>query len=135
MKIASPLNVWLFRATGGRLGGRFPGGAPVLLMTSVGRRSGEPRTTPLLYLEDGDRLVVVASQGGMPSHPGWYHNVVAHPRVTVEVGRRVRDMTARVVDEDERAELWPRLVAMYRDFDDYQARTDRTIPVVVLDPV
>lgn len=134
MKVGARLNIWLYRATGGRVGGRFPGGAPVLLLTSVGRRSGLERTVPLLYLEDGDRLVVVASQGGMPTHPDWYHNVVAHPRVEVEVGRRVREMVARVADEAERAELWPRLVAVYRGYDDYQARTERRIPVVVLDP-
>ncbi|MGI8938766.1 MAG: nitroreductase family deazaflavin-dependent oxidoreductase [Iamia sp.] len=135
MKVGSRLNTWLYRATGGKVGGRFLRGAPVLLMTSVGRRSGEPGTVPLLFLEDGDRVVVVASQGGMPKDPDWYHNVVAHPRVEVEVGRRIREMEARVLDGDERAELWPRLVAMYSDYDDYQARTERTIPVVVLDPV
>lgn len=134
MKVMGRVNIWAYRASGGRIGGRLPGGAPVLLMTSVGRRSGEPRTTPLLYLADGDSLVVVASQGGMPMHPAWYHNVVAHPRVSVEQGRRVREMDARVADEAERAALWPRLVAMYADYDEYQARTDRQIPVVVLDP-
>ncbi len=134
MKVGSRLNTWAYRASGGKVGGRFPKGAPVLLLTSVGRRSGRPRTVPLLYLDDGDSVVVVASQGGMPTHPDWYHNVVAHPRVEVEVGRRVREMVARVVDDGERAALWPRLTAMYADYDDYQARTERQIPVVVLDP-
>jgi len=105
-----------------------------MLLTTVGRRSGEARTVPLIYLEDSERLVVVASQGGMPTHPGWYHNLVAHPRVTVETGRRIREMDARVADAVERAELWPRLVEMYDDYDDYQARTDRQIPVVILEP-
>ncbi|HMJ78717.1 MAG TPA: nitroreductase family deazaflavin-dependent oxidoreductase [Iamia sp.] len=135
MKLVGPIHVWLYRRSGGRIWGRFPTSkAPVLLLTTVGRRSGQPRTVPLIHLEDGDRLVIVASQGGMPTHPAWYHNVVAHPRVTVESGRRIRDMDARVADEAERAALWPRLVEMYADYDDYQARTDRRIPVVVLDP-
>ncbi|HEX7134072.1 MAG TPA: nitroreductase family deazaflavin-dependent oxidoreductase [Iamia sp.] len=135
MKMVGPIHVWLYRRSGGRIWGRFPKSkAPVLLLTTVGRRSGEPRTVPLIHLVDGDRVVVVASQGGMPTHPAWYHNLVAHPRVTVQTRRRVREMDARVADADERAALWPRLVAMYADYDDYQARTDRTIPVVILDP-
>jgi deazaflavin-dependent oxidoreductase (nitroreductase family) len=134
MKVMGPVNTWLFRATGGRVGGRFPKGQPVLLLTTIGARSGEPRTVPLLYLERGDSLVVVASQGGLPMHPAWYHNVVAHPRVTVETGRRIREMDARVAEEAEKASLWPDLVAMYAGYDDYQARTERPIPVVVLDP-
>lgn len=136
MKLMGPVHIWLYRVSGGRIGGRFPvSKAPVVLLTTVGRRSGEARTVPLIHLEDGERLVIVASQGGMPAHPAWYHNLVAHPRVTVETGRRVRDMDARVADDAERAALWPRLVAMYAGYDEYQARTDRRIPVVILDPV
>ncbi len=135
MKIMGPAHVWLYRISGGRIWGRFPvSKAPVMLLTTIGRRSGESRTVPLIYLEDGDRLVIVASQGGMPTHPSWYHNVQAQPRVTVQTRRRVREMDARVADDDERAALWPRLVAMYADYDEYQARTDRRIPVVILDP-
>ena len=135
MKLLGPAHVWLYRVSGGRIWGRFPKSkAPVLLLTTTGRRSGEPRTVPLIHLADGDRLVIVASQGGMPTHPAWYHNLVAHPRVTVQTRKRVREMDARVADEAEREALWPRLVAMYADYDDYQARTDRRIPVVILDP-
>ncbi len=134
MKVMGPVHSWIHRASGGRIGGRFPGGAPVMLLTTVGRRSGEPRTVPLIYLDDGDSLVVVASQGGLPTHPAWYHNLVAHPRVEVETGRRIREMVARVASDEEKAVLWPRLVEMYADYDTYQAKTDRTIPVVVLDP-
>lgn len=134
IKVGSRLNTWIYRVSGGRIGGRFKGGVPVLLLTTVGRRSGEPRTVPLLYLADGDSLVVVASQGGMPMHPAWYHNLVAHPRVTVEEGRREREMVAREADDDERARLWPLLDAMYPDYEAYRARTERRIPVIVLDP-
>jgi deazaflavin-dependent oxidoreductase (nitroreductase family) len=136
MRILGPVHIWLYRRSGGRIWGRFPKSkAPVLLLTTVGRRSGEPRTVPLIHLVDGDRLVVVASQGGMPTHPAWFHNLVAHPRVTVQIRKQVREMDARVADEAEREALWPRLVAMYADYDDYQVRTDRRIPVVILDPI
>jgi deazaflavin-dependent oxidoreductase (nitroreductase family) len=135
MKLMNPTHSWLYRVSGGRIWGRFPvSKAPVLLLTTIGRRSGQPRTVPLIHLVDGDRIVIVASQGGMPTHPAWYHNLLAHPRVTVETGRRVREMDARVADDAERDALWPRLVAMYADYDDYQARTDRRIPVVILEP-
>jgi deazaflavin-dependent oxidoreductase (nitroreductase family) len=133
IRVMSALNVWLFRASGGRVGGRFLRGAPVLLLTTTGARTGQPRTAPLLYLRDGERLVVVASKGGMSQHPLWYRNLLAHPDVEVEVGGTRLAMTARVVGTAERAALWPRLVAMYPDYDDYQARTTREIPVVALE--
>jgi F420H(2)-dependent quinone reductase len=140
LKAMSRLNVRVYRVTGGLLGSRwrvgsaFPRGVPVCLLTSRGRRSGQPRTTPLLYLADGERVILVASQGGLPRHPAWYFNVTADPEVTVQTGRRVRPMRARVADERERADLWPRLVRMYADFDTYQSWTDRQIPVVVCEP-
>ena len=141
MKAASRANVWLYRRTGGRVGGKlrigaaFPHGLPVLLLTHRGRRSGREYTTPLLFLADGDRVVVVGSQGGLPQHPQWYLNVVANPEVTVQVRREVRRMRAHTADAGERARLWPRLVEMYADFDSYQAWTDREIPVVVCEPL
>jgi deazaflavin-dependent oxidoreductase (nitroreductase family) len=134
IRAMSALNTWAYRATGGRLGGRFLRGAPVLLLTTTGARTGQRRTAPLLYLRDGDRLVVVASKGGMSKHPLWYRNLLAHPEVEVEVGRERRTMVARTAGPEERAALWPRLVAMYRAYADYQARTPREIPVVVLEP-
>src|SRR6476620_12302098 len=140
IKWMSKINVVLYRRTGGRLGSKwrvgsaFPRGLPVCLLTTTGRKSGEPRISPLLFLEDGDRIVLVASQGGLPKHPMWYLNLRANPQVTVQVKSRVRTMTARVADPGERARLWPRLVDMYADFDNYQAWTDRTIPVVVCTP-
>ncbi|MDV7082819.1 nitroreductase family deazaflavin-dependent oxidoreductase [Rhodococcus sp. IEGM 248] len=140
IKWMSKINVVLYRRTGGRLGSKwrvgsaFPRGLPVCLLTTTGRKSGEPRISPLLFLEDGDRIILVASQGGLPKHPMWYLNLRANPGVTVQVKSRVRPMNAHVADPEERARLWPRLVDMYPDFDNYQAWTDRTIPVVVCNP-
>ncbi|MCC6642749.1 MAG: nitroreductase family deazaflavin-dependent oxidoreductase [Deltaproteobacteria bacterium] len=134
IRAMSAVNVWLYRLSGGRVGGRFRHGAPVLLLTTVGRKTGASRVAPLLYLEDGDNLVIVASKGGMSHHPTWYLNVQAHPDVEVEVGSERRNMRARTADAAERSALWPRLVEMYRDYDDYQARTERVIPVVILSP-
>lgn len=133
IKAMSALNVWLHRKSGGRLGGKFLGGEPVLLLTTVGRRSGEPRTTPLLYLEDGERLVVVASVGGAPQNPLWYGNLVAEPRVEVEIARKREVRRARTASDEERTALWPRLCAMYPSYQDYQDVTDRRIPVVILE--
>lgn len=134
IRVMSAANVWIYRLTGGRVGGRFLRGAPVLLLTSIGCKSGQPRVAPLLYLRDGDDLVIVASKGGMSRHPTWYRNVQANPEVEVEVGSERRKMRARTASPAEKAALWPKLVAMYPDYDDYQARTEREIPVVVLSP-
>ena len=134
IKLMSRLNTWAYRATGGRLGGKFPGGAPVMLVTTVGRKSGRRFTTPLLYLHDGANVVTVASKGGMDHHPLWYRNMVANPEVEVQIGRHVEPMRARTADEVEKRALWPKLVAMYPDYASYQARTQRDIPVVILSP-
>jgi len=134
IKAMSRLNTWAYRATGGRLGGTFLRGAPVLLLTTTGRRSGAPRVAPLIYLRDGERLVLVASKGGMDHHPLWYRNLVAQPEVEVQIGRDVHTMRAHTADAAERTALWPRLLTVYPDYDDYQARTTRAIPVVILEP-
>lgn len=140
MKVMAAANVWLYRRTGGRLGSHWRIGAgfrnpvPICLVEHVGRKSGLPRTTPLVYLRDGDRVVVVASQAGRAENPMWFGNVVAEPRVTVQIGRDRRPMLAHVADEAERAVLWPRLVDLYPDYASYQSWTDRVIPVVVLTP-
>ena len=140
IKAMATTNVWLYRRTGGRLGGKWRIGAgfrnpvPICLVEHRGRKTGKVRTTPLVYLEDGDRIVVVASQAGRPEHPMWYLNLLAHPDVTVQVRDRRRPMRARVTEADERALLWPRLVDLYADYDSYQSWTDRVIPVVVLEP-
>jgi deazaflavin-dependent oxidoreductase (nitroreductase family) len=127
------LHVRLYELTGGTVGGRV-GRAPVLLLTTTGRRSGQPRITPLLYLEDGERLVVVASNGGHPRHPAWFLNLESGPDVDVQVRRGRRGMRARRATPEERAAYWPRLVAMWPSYESYQRRTSREIPVVVLEP-
>lgn len=134
VKVMSKVNTWIYRLTGGRVGGRFFGGAPVFLLTTIGRKSGEPRVAPLLYLDDGDRYVIVASKGGMSHHPLWYRNLVANPDVEVTIGTTTRRMTARTASPEEKEAYWPRLTAMYPDYASYQARTTRDIPVVVLSP-
>ena len=134
VRAMSAINTWVYRISGGKIGGRFLRGAPVMLLTMVGRRSGEPRTVPLLYLRDGEDVVIVASKGGMSHHPLWYGNLKANPEVEIEIGTEKAAMVARTATDGEKAELWPKLVAMYRDFDDYQARTERNIPVVILSP-
>ena len=133
-------NVWLYRRTGGRIGGTWRIGAgfrnpvPICLLEHRGRKTGKVRTTPLVYLEDGERVVVVASQAGRPEHPMWYLNLLANPDVTVQIRNRRRAMRARVAEQEERAVLWPRLVDLYADYDSYQSWTDRVIPVIVLEP-
>lgn len=128
------INTWAYRRTGGRVGGTFDG-APTLLLHHVGRKSGQERVAPLLYLPDGDDLVIVASWGGSPQNPAWFHNVKAAPDTTVQVGHEVRAVRARVAGPDERARLWPRLTDLYPGYDDYQARTGgREIPLVILSP-
>lgn len=140
MKLGSDANVKLFRATNGRLGSRwrvgrkFVRGVPVCLLTTTGRRSGLPRTSPLLYMLDGKGVVIVASQGGMPRHPDWFFNLSANPAVRIELPGESFDAVARVADADERARLWPRLVEMYPSFAMYQARAEREIPVVICTP-
>lgn len=132
VKAMSVANTWVFRATGGKLGAKFMHGAPVLLLTTTGRKTGEPRVSPLIYLRDGERLVVVASKGGMAKNPLWYGNLEANPSVEVELpGEKIAMRAARATDE-EKARLWPRLLEMYPDYDGYQARTERDIPVVIL---
>jgi len=134
IRLMTVANVWAYRLTGGRLGGTFLRGAPICLVTTTGKRSGQPRTVALLYLPDGDDVVLVASKGGMSKSPAWYHNMVARPEVLVQIGSATRRMRARRASDAEKAALWPRLVAMYRDYDDYQARTTRNIPVMLLSP-
>ena len=134
MRPMSDLNTWIYRVSGGRLGARWLRGSPVMLLTTTGRKSGKPRTKPVLYLRDGENVVVVASKAGMSHHPLWYLNLEANPNVEIEIGTQKRSMRARRATEDEKSALWPRLVEMYRDFADYQARTERNIPVVILSP-
>jgi deazaflavin-dependent oxidoreductase (nitroreductase family) len=124
----------LYKVSKGRIAGSFLEGAPVALVTTIGRKSGEPRVVPLLFLREGNRVVLVASQGGSDKHPLWYLNLKANPKVTVQIKDEVLSLTARDATEQERAEYWPKLTAFYKGFDDYQSWTDRVIPVVICDP-
>jgi len=135
-------NVWplvvtshiaLYKATGGLVGRWIPGIGQMLLLDHVGAKSGRKRTTPLLYIEDGDNLVIIASKGGHPRNPAWFHNLRANPETTVQVGSERRSVRARVANPDERARLWPRAVETYGGYADYQRRTDREIPLVILE--
>jgi deazaflavin-dependent oxidoreductase (nitroreductase family) len=132
---AARLNVVAYRLTGGRIGGHL-GKAPILLLHHTGRKTGKARVTPVLYLTEGDSLVVVASKGGTDKNPAWFHNLVASDETQVEVGRVRRRVRPRVVSAEEREELWPKLVAIYPSFATYQENAiQRTIPVIALDPV
>ena len=108
-------------------------GRPMLLLTTTGAKSGQRRTTPMMYIPDGERVLVIASNAGAPSHPDWYRNLVAHPEVTVEVGSETFDGTAVVAEGSERQRLWTRIVELYPFFADHQAKISRQIPVVVLE--
>ncbi len=127
-------HVAIYRATGGRIGHKPPGGPPMLLLDHVGAKSGTKRTAPLIYIDDGDDVAIVASKGGYPKHPAWFHNLRAHPDTTVPIGREKREVHARVATPVERERLWPKAVATYSGYEGYQERTDREIPVVILEP-
>jgi len=133
VKLLSTFHTAAYVLTGGKIGSRLVNN-DMCLVTTTGARSGRPHTVPLLYLKDGDRLVLIASYGGRTHHPAWFHNLIAHPDATVQIGNERRQVTARTADAVERAEWWPRIVAAYPDYDVYQSRTDREIPVVFLDP-
>jgi deazaflavin-dependent oxidoreductase (nitroreductase family) len=133
VKAFSGLHNALYRATGGKIGSRFRG-VPTALLTTTGRKSGKARTNPVLYLEDGDRKVLVASYGGDDRNPTWFLNLTANPEVTLQIGPTTHRMKAEVAGPEERARLWPKLVEMYSDYGNYQKKTDREIPVVILTP-
>ena len=120
-----------FRADRDKGGGAMKG-RPLLLLTTTGAKSGQLRTKPMMYIPDGDRLLVIASNAGAPTHPDWYRNVVAHPEVTVEVGNETFKAIATVTEGLERQRLWSRVVELYPFFADHQAKTSRQIPVIVL---
>ena len=128
------VHTFLYRRTGGRLGHSIPGvRGKMLLLDHVGAKSGKRRTSPLLYMEDGDDLIVVASKGGFPKHPAWYHNLLANPDTEVQVGREHRKVRARTATPEEYDRLWELAVSSYSGYEDYRARTDRKIPLVVLE--
>jgi len=126
------LNIPLYRLSGGRIGGKI-NEAPVLLLTTTGRKSGQARTAPVVYLADGADLVVIGSNAGHNRTPAWSLNLKANPDAEVEVGRKRQPVRARVADGDERADLWRKHNEQYSGFDEYEARTDRDIALFVLE--
>ncbi|NGN62601.1 nitroreductase family deazaflavin-dependent oxidoreductase [Streptomyces sp. A7024] len=140
MKYMSRTQVWFYRRTRGRLGGKWRVGAgfrkpvPVLLLEHRGRKTGKVFTTPLLYVTDGDNIIVIASQGGRPRHPQWFHNLRAAPDTHLQIKANRRPVRAEVAEPEDRPRLWSLATAAYADFDNYQAWTEREIPVVILKP-
>ncbi|GAA2383069.1 nitroreductase family deazaflavin-dependent oxidoreductase [Dactylosporangium salmoneum] len=122
-----------FRANEGQVGGQFAG-APLLLLHTVGARSGQPRVNPMMYQKIDDGYAVFASKAGGPTNPDWYHNVLAHPSVRAEIGAGEVDLVARVATGEERERIWSAQKAAYPGFADYERKTDRQIPVVILEP-
>ena len=133
LRAVGKLNVPIYRITRGRLMGKV-GRAPVLLLTSTGRRSGQPRTAPVLYLADGERVIVIGSNAGNERAPAWSHNLKANPDAEVQIRGERRRVRARVAEGEERAELWRKVNVQYAGFDDYDERTSRDIAVFVLEP-
>jgi F420H(2)-dependent quinone reductase len=133
-KTLGSLHAWVYQKSEGRIGSHFAGGAPVMLLTTLGRKSGKARTSPLLYMRDGDRIITVASKGGSSNHPAWYLNLQQTPEVTVQIGNERLSMRACTATTAQKAKYWPRLIAVYPPYQSYQARTDRDIPVVILKP-
>jgi deazaflavin-dependent oxidoreductase (nitroreductase family) len=122
-----------FRANGGKVGGQFAG-APLLLLHTVGARSGRPRVHPMMYRQLDGGYAVFGSKAGAPAHPAWYHNLLAHPQVRAEIGTETVDLVARVATGSERDRIWSAQKADYPGFADYERKTSREIPVVVLEP-
>lgn len=123
----------LYQRTGGKVGQQL-GPSQILLLTTTGRTSGQPRTTPLSFIADDDVRVLIASYGGDDRHPQWYQNLLAHPEATIQVGPKTEQVRARTATPEEKARYWPKMVAMYKGYDGYQRRTERDIPVVLLEP-
>jgi deazaflavin-dependent oxidoreductase (nitroreductase family) len=133
LSLLGSLHSAFYRASGGRLFGKLKQ-APILLLTTKGRKTGKMRTTPLLYSRDGDNVVLVASVGGAPNNPAWYHNLQGQ-KAEVQIGREKWRVKARVAEGEERERLWAQMVAIWPDYAEYQKKTKRKIPVVVLEPV
>ncbi|MEZ0051206.1 deazaflavin-dependent oxidoreductase (nitroreductase family) [Mycobacterium sp. MAA66] len=134
IKWMSRAQTWIFKKSGGRLGDKFLRGAEVGILTTTGRKTGEKRDSPLLFLQEGSRIVLVASQGGRATNPMWYLNLQADPAVSFQTKRDVLQLVARDATAAERDEYWPKLDAMYPDFVNYRSYTDREIPIVICDP-
>jgi deazaflavin-dependent oxidoreductase (nitroreductase family) len=125
----------VYKLTGGRLGQKIPRGkGRMLLLEHVGAKSGKHRTIPLLYIDDGDDVVIVASKGGSHKHPAWFHNLMANPATRVQIGSEKRDVVAHKAGRREKKRLWPQVVEKWPDYENYQERTEREIPLVILSP-
>jgi deazaflavin-dependent oxidoreductase (nitroreductase family) len=124
----------VYRVTRGLVGHRVPFAPPMLLLDHVGAKSGKRRTTPLVYMRDGDNYVLVASKGGNPKNPAWFHNLRANPETTIQVGSQRFNVKAKVASPQKRTALWPKVVDHYAPYDEYQRRTERKIPLVILEP-
>ncbi len=133
LKLATGVHAGVYRASGGKLLGSM-GKSPLLLLNTGGRKTGRKRTTPLIYVMDGENFVIIASKGGAPTHPAWYLNLMARPDVTVEVGDRKVQVKAEQVYGEEKNRLWQKMVETYPTYDDYQTKTEREIPLLVLRP-
>ena len=133
MKTIGKIHRGLYRLSGGQIGGRL-GGNPMLLLTTTGKKTAKPRTTPLQYMKDGVNMVVVASNGGNARHPAWWFNINANASATIQVGKETKRVRADTANEEERSRLWPLLLEAYAGYQDYEDETERTIPVVILRP-
>jgi deazaflavin-dependent oxidoreductase (nitroreductase family) len=133
-RVATGLHREVYRRTGGRFGANL-GQTRMMLLTTTGRRSGQPRTTPLNCISDGDRYLAVASYGGDDRDPQWFKNLQANPDATIQVGGDTIPVSATVATPEEKEVLWPKVVAAYKGYDGYQRKTDRSIPVVILSPI
>lgn len=134
MRPMTRLNVWVYQLTGGKMMSKMKG-SPVCLVTMTGRKTGKKRTIALMHTARGEDIILVASMGGAPKSPLWYHNMIATPQIDIQVGSAKRSYAVRQASDEEKAELWPLLVASYSDFDLYQKRTHRNIPVLICSPV
>ncbi len=134
MHVITRAHVWLYSVSKGRLGKTFAG-APCCMVIMKGRKTGKKRSIPLIYIPNGEEVILIASQGGMDIHPVWYRNLLADPNVEIIAEGRVRKMIVRQASDAEKAERWPVALAVYPDFDQYQARTDRDIPLMICTPV
>jgi deazaflavin-dependent oxidoreductase (nitroreductase family) len=133
MKYFARVHIWLYRRTNGRLGAKLLW-FPAALVTTTGRKSGQQRTTPTLYLRDGERVILPASFGGRDANPGWYLNLKANPKVHIQIRSEHFNLVARDAGDDERKRYWPRLIKIYPPYRSYRKATDRVIPLVVCEP-
>ena len=134
LKLILKVMVFLYNVSGGRIGGKM-GKAPVLLLTTTGRKTGKQRTLPLIYIMDGSAYVITASAGGADKHPGWFFNIRSNPQATIQVKDKHIKVTAEIAGPEKKPELWARLVEVAPNFAGYQKRTSREIPMVILHPV